>query len=188
MTFCLTGSSRSDGERRHSLRTGQRQTRRLDGKADQPAVEERLLYRHVSSGGPEVLIDGPTPLPQAWRSGRGSREQHRGVELPWVGKTGTQTPVIQSTETIILFCLFSSTLPAEHGCHCLSLPAALQHHQPPSLKKTHTPPLSWLAYKEDFSGGPGGAQPGKAFSIILLWEQTCKCCCCTRMCNLLSGP
>lgn len=152
LTFCLTGSSRSDGERRHGLHTGQRQTRRLDGKAGQPAVEERLLYRHVSSGGPEVLIDGPTPLPQALRSGRGLREQHRGVELPRVGKTGTQTPVIQSTETFILFCLLSSTLPAEHGCHCL------QHCNTTNLpifkkKKKNTPPLSWLAYKEDFSGG-----------------------------------
>lgn len=65
--FCFADS---DGEGRHGVHAGQRQTRGLDGKAGQPVGQERLLHRHVSSGGPEVLIDGSTPLPP-WMCDRG---------------------------------------------------------------------------------------------------------------------
>ena len=54
--------SRPDGERRHGVHAGQRQTRRAVRNARrQPAHEERLVHRHVSSGGAEVLIEDPLP-------------------------------------------------------------------------------------------------------------------------------
>lgn len=52
-----------DGERRYGLRPGQQQIGRVARIPQQPASEERLLHRHVASGGPEVLIKIT-----AWRS------------------------------------------------------------------------------------------------------------------------
>lgn len=70
--FCPPDSSRPDGERRHGLHSGQRQTRRAVRNASQPADEERLLHCHVSSGGPEVLIEDPLPKRGAQEGGWGS--------------------------------------------------------------------------------------------------------------------
>lgn len=52
-----------DGERRYGLHPGQQQIGRVARIPQQPASEERLLHRHVASGGPEVLIKIT-----AWRS------------------------------------------------------------------------------------------------------------------------
>ena len=49
----------SDGKRRHCLHSSQRQTRgwTIRKQPHQPANEERLLHRHVSCGGSEVLME-----------------------------------------------------------------------------------------------------------------------------------
>lgn len=61
LRFVLTPNSPPsrcpDDKRRHGLHSGQRQARRAVGNASQPANKERLLHCHVSSGGPEVLIE-----------------------------------------------------------------------------------------------------------------------------------
>lgn len=142
--FSPPDSSCSDGERWHGLHTGQRQTRRAVGNTGHPADEERLLHCHVSSGGPEVLIEDP--LPKCGAQEGGLREQHMGVTLPRVGvyiqngliftffgggwggwgKVWDTSPgkclvnkdIAPLTEPSY-DCLSSSTLPAEHGPHCL---------------------------------------------------------------------
>lgn len=78
-------SLRPDGQGRHGLHAGQRQNRRAVANAGRhPADQERLLYRHVSSGGPQVLIvvpAPPTPCPPpglgGWRIGTSVLHYHR---------------------------------------------------------------------------------------------------------------
>lgn len=168
LTLCLADSSRSDGERRHGLHAGQRQTRRLDGKAGQPADEERLLYRHVSSGGPEVLIDGATPPSQSAATRKGVEGAARGCCVTTGGEIGDTNPsdsVNRDTDPLLSILLHST-------CWAwLSLPAALQHHQPPNLQKQHHLYPGW-AIKRTSLWGEAVLSQEKAFSIILLREQT----------------
>lgn len=177
-------SSCPDGKRWHGIHSGQRQARRrVVRNAGQPTNEERLLHRHVSSGGPEVLIEDLLPKSGAqeggWGSSAGVLLYHTtvgGLQYTpgliftsfWgvgrIGKGGgTQAPSkclvnkdIAPLAEPSYDCPSSSTLPAEHGPHCL-----------PYCNTTNSHTLFHISVlvgaPENTWRDSGGAQPGHAF-------------------------
>lgn len=69
LTYLFIYFFHPDDKRWHGLHSGQRQSRRVARCTGEPAAEEWFLYCHVSSGGPEVLIEDRPPSPAELRKG-----------------------------------------------------------------------------------------------------------------------